>query len=100
MKKFLLLLALAFAVLPAASQSKLDLLSKAQLRTKRLELAKMSDSQFSQKMKALKRGLGVPNSNMLAIIRLNDGYTEQDLQNEGVTVLRSSHGFAFVRHRP
>lgn len=96
MKKFLLLLALAFAVLPAASQSKLDLLSKAQLRTKRLELAKMSDSQFSQKMKALKRGLGVPNSNMLAIIRLNDGYTEQDLQNEGVTVLRSSHGFAFV----
>ena len=96
MKKFLLLLALAFAVLPAASQSKLDLLSKAQLRTKRLELAKMSDSQFSQKMKALKRSLGVPTSNMLAIIRLNEGYTEQDLQDKGVTVLRCSHGFAFV----
>ena len=96
MKKFLLLLALAFAVLPAGAQSKLDLLSKAQLRAKRLELAKISDSQFTQKMKALKRSFGVPSNNVLAIIRLNDGNTEQDLQAQGVKVLRCSHGFAFV----
>lgn len=96
MKKLLLLLALAFAVLPAEAQAKLDLRSRAQLRAKRLELSKSSDSKFSQQMKVLKSAYGVPSNYMLAVIRLSDGYTEADLEAEGVMVLRCSYGFAFV----
>ncbi|MGN0213364.1 MAG: S8 family peptidase [Muribaculaceae bacterium] len=96
MKKFLLLLAMAFAVLPAEAQAKLDLRSMAQLRAKRLEMSKSSDSKFNQQMKVLKSAYGVPSNYMLAVIRLSDGYTEEDLEAEGVTVLRCSYGFAFV----
>ncbi|MGM9802574.1 MAG: S8 family peptidase [Muribaculaceae bacterium] len=96
MKKILLLLAIAGMCMGVMAQSPLDLKSRAQLRAKRMELAKKGDARYYDQISKLKSAYGVASDNMLAIIRLKDGCTEDNLRAEGVNVLRCTHGFAFV----
>lgn len=93
---YLSILFLGVAMLVSA-QSSLDLISRAQLRQKRLELKQQkAKGSCDAKMKMMKGGINLPSSYAMGIIKLADGATEDDLRTEGVNVLSSRHGFAFV----
>lgn len=97
MKKiYLMVLSLSAALSLSAQSPQLDLISQAQLRSSRLALKQKSYSQYATKARQLKRMIGVPESHALAIVKLAPGATEADLQREGVNVMSSRYGFAFV----
>lgn len=96
MRKFCLTAMMLIASLSLSAQSKLDLLSRAQVRNQRLALKQQKTGNYNEKVAKLKSTLGVPASHSLAIIRLAPGSTEDDLRAEGVNVIRSRCGFAFV----
>lgn len=96
MKKFYLMALMFSASLSISAQSTLDLLSRSQVRNQRLVLKRQEKGTFNEKMMKLKGVMGVPASHSLAIIKMAPGSTEDDLRAEGVNVLRSRCGFAFV----
>lgn len=87
---------IAMAMLLGATvnaQSSLDLVSRAQLRQHRLVVEQQAQGKEMMKIK------GMPQANasrMLGMIKLADGCSAEQLEAEGVEVLRCSHGFAFV----
>ena len=96
MNRFLLFALTIGLSLSSAAHSALDLKSKALLRHQRMEIAKPDNSEYTLKVKQLKNALGVPSDYALGIIRIADGYSDDDLRQEGINVLRSRYGFAFV----
>ena len=96
MNRFLLFAITIGLSLSSAAHSALDLKSKALLRHQRMEIAKPDNSEYTLKVKQLKNALGVPSDYALGIIRIADGYSDDDLRQEGINVLRSRYGFAFV----
>lgn len=77
------------------AQSSLDLVSRAQLRQYRLE-QKQGQADYTARVNRLKGQIGVPASHALGMVKLAPGSTVEELEAEGVNVLRSRRGFAFV----
>lgn len=96
MKKFYLMALMFSASLSLSAQSSLDLLSRSQVRKQLLMQKQQEKGTFDKKMVKLKSVMGVPASHSLAIIKMSPGSTEDDLRAEGINVLRSRCGFAFV----
>lgn len=96
MKKFYLMALMFSASLSLPAQSSLDLLSRSQVRKQLLMQKQQEKGTFDKKMVKLKSVMGVPASHSLAIIKMAPGSTEDDLRAEGINVLRSRCGFAFV----
>lgn len=96
MKRQLLSAALLMATLSVSAQSKLDLSSQATLRKLRLEQKNPSAFALAKGLRKIKQDVGVPASSVLAIAKLSDGVTEDDLRAQGVNVIRTSFGFAFI----
>lgn len=82
------------AAMGATAQSSLDLVSRAQLRQQRLIMKQ--EAKGNGKMQRLKGMMAKTGANVFGMVRLADGCTADDLMAEGVKVLRSSHGFAWV----
>lgn len=91
---FLAVLAAA-SIATVSAQSSLDLVSQAELHRIRLE-QKQTLEQSKKVNKLLKRESGSATTHVLGIIRLANGTDSKSLENEGVSVLGSRHGFAFV----
>lgn len=96
MKRQLLSAALLLATLSVSAQSRLDLSSQATLRKLRLEQKNPSAFALAKGLRKIKQDVGVPASSVLAIAKLSDGVTEDDLRAQGVNVIRTSFGFAFI----
>lgn len=96
MKKFYLMALMFSASLSLSAQSSLDLLSRSQVRKQLLMQKQQEKGTFDKKMVKLKSVMGVPAAHSLAIIKMSPGSTEDDLRAEGINVLRSRCGFAFV----
>ena len=76
-----------------SAQSSLDLVSRAKLRQQRLAIEQQAQGNDVMKVKGMRQSTA---SRMLGMIKLADGCTADQLEAEGVEVLRCSHGFAFV----
>ncbi|MGN1376361.1 MAG: S8 family serine peptidase [Prevotella sp.] len=96
MKIKLITTMLLCATLQVQAQQALDLLSRAKLRELRLQLKNKDNKEFMQKSSLLKGVSATPTTNVFSMIKLSEGATAQDLQAEGVNVLRCRHGFAFA----
>lgn len=75
------------------AQTSLDLVSRSQLRQQRLMMAQETRGGKQLKMKGV---TPAPSSHVLGMIKLADGCTAEQLEAEGINVMRCSHGFAFV----
>ena len=98
MKRFTFALA-AFALLglSALAQTKLDLASQAQLRQIRLMQQQTAAPTSRPALKAVSpAAAGKAQTRVLAFARLAEGFTEADLRQEGVDVLRSKLGFVLL----
>lgn len=80
------------AALSVSAQQSLDLVSRCQLRQQRL-LQEAADNPQTRKLKTISPESG---SRIFGMIKLADGYSADALSAEGVNVVRSSHGFAWV----
>ena len=90
------LFALFFGMaLSLSAQSSLDLQSRVQLRQQRLVL-KQSEKGVDKNLNLLKSRMPVSPSRTMGMIKLAPGASVEDLEAEGVEVLRSRYGFAFV----
>ena len=88
---FALLFGMAMTV---TAQSSLDLVSRSQLRHQRL-IMKQEAKGYNKAFK-LKDVTPASGANVFGMIKLADGCSTDELTAEGVKVLRSSHGFAWV----
>lgn len=97
MKLRILTVSLMMAALTAQAQVKLGISEQVRLRELRTELRQTDVFQFkkntSQRAKEL---IGVNPSHALAIVQMAEGTTEEDLKAQGVNVIRSRSGFAFI----
>ena len=97
MKLRILTVSLMMAALSAQAQVKLGISEQVRLRELRTELRQTDVFQFkkntSQRAKEL---IGVNPSHALAIVQMAEGTTEEDLKAQGVNVIRSRSGFAFI----
>lgn len=97
MKLRFLTVSLMMAALTADAQVKLGISEQVRLRELKSELRQTDVFQFkkntSQRAKQL---LGVNPSHALAIVQMAEGTTEEDLKAQGVNVIRSRSGFAFI----
>lgn len=97
MKVKFLTASLLLMALTASAQSKLSISDKMRLRELKMEQRNPNIFQFTRKTPTtVNETLGVPATHALAIARLADGVTEEDLKAQGVNVLRCSYGFAFI----
>lgn len=96
MKIKLITTLLLCATLQVQAQKALDLMSRAKLRELRLLQKNKNNNEFLKKRSVLKGVSATPTTNVFSMIKLSEGATAQDLQKEGVDVLRSRHGFAFA----
>ena len=98
MKRFTFALAAsALLGLSAFAQTKLDLASQAQLRQIRLTQQQTAVPTSRPALKAVNPSAqGKVQTHVLAFARLADGFTEADLRQEGVDVLRSKLGFVLL----
>ena len=88
---------LLIMALSATAQSHLGIADKVRIRQLKMEQRKPELFQFTrQTPKTVNEMLGVPQTHALAIVKLADGATEADLKAQGVNVLRTSFGFAFI----
>lgn len=94
MRKYLLFALLFGATMTAVAQSSLDLVSRAQLRQQQLMLAQ--EAKGNGKMLKLKGAAPAPGANVFGMVRLADGCSADELEAEGVKVVRCNHGFAWV----
>lgn len=88
---FTLLFGMAMTV---TAQSSLDLVSRSQLRQQRL-IMKQEAKGYNKAFK-LTGVTPASGANVFGMIKLADGCSTDELTAEGVKVLRSSHGFAWV----
>lgn len=89
------LFALMFGTaMTVTAQSALDLVSRAQLRQQRLVMKQEATS--NAKMLKLKGVTSASSANVFGMVKLADGCSADELTAEGVNVMRSSHGFAWV----
>ena len=95
--KFVFASLLITTALSAQAQTKLGISEQVRLRELKSELRKTDVFQYkkstSQRAKEL---LGVNPSYALAIAQLAEGTTEEELKAQGVNVIRSRSGFAFI----
>ena len=96
MKIKLITTLLLCATLQVQAQRALDLMSRAKLRELRLLQKNKNNNEFLKKRSVLKGVSATPTTNVFSMIKLSEGATAQDLQKEGVDVLRSRHGFANI----
>lgn len=98
MKKLLLgSLLFCGGYLLVSAQSKLDLMSRAQLRTEMLiQSGSIKDTPSTRNLKALKKQLGVADHCTLGFVKLNDGSSFDELAAEGATVLRTRGNIGIV----
>lgn len=75
------------------AQTSLDLVSRSQLRQQRLMMAQEARGGKQLKVKGV---TPEASTHVLGMIKLADGCTAEELEAEGVNVMRCSHGFAFV----
>ena len=88
---------LLIMALSATAQSHLGIADMVRIRQLKMEQRKPELFQFTrQTPKTVNEMLGVPQTHALAIVKLADGATEADLKAQGVNVLRTSFGFAFI----
>lgn len=80
----------------ATAQTSLKLSDRALVRKAALAQKMTDEQKVATGYARLKSMLGVEESHTLGIIRMKDGTTEDDLRAQGVNVLRSRYGFAFV----
>lgn len=95
MKKHFLLALLFGTAVSVFAQSSLDLVSRAQLRRQRLVL-KQEASRYGKDLNLLKSRMPAASSHAMGMVRLAPGTTVEELEKEGVNVLHSRRGFAFV----
>ncbi|MDE6152180.1 MAG: S8 family peptidase [Prevotella sp.] len=89
------LFALIFGTaMTVTAQSALDLVSRAQLRQQRLVMKQ--ETKGNAKSMRLKGITPAPEANVFGMVKLADGCSTDELTAEGVNVMRSSHGFAWV----
>ena len=94
--RFLTLPLLAVA-LSLQAQTKLGIAEQVRLRELRSEHRNADLFKFkNDKSLKAKEMLGVNPSHALAIAKMAEGTTEDDLKAQGVNVIRCSHGFAFI----
>lgn len=80
------------------AQSKLDLMSRARLRTERLiQSGTIKDSTAVRKLRAMEAQNGVPENCTLGFVRLETGASTDELVAEGATVLSRRNDIAIVR---
>ena len=94
MRKHFLFALLFGTAMAATAQSSLDLVSRAQLRQQRLIMKQ--EAKGNGKTLKLKGMTAKTGTNVFGMVRLADGCTADELEAEGVKVVRSSHGFAWV----
>lgn len=94
MRKHFLFALLFGTAMAATAQSSLDLVSRAQLRQQRLIMKQ--EAKGNGKTLKLKGMAPASGANVFGMVRLADGCTADELKAEGVKVVRSSHGFAWV----
>lgn len=87
------MLAAAGLTVTASAEQALNIRNQILLRQQRAEL---NNPTYAQKVKALKGKLNTPSNQVLAMVKLADGATEEDLVEAGATVYRVSHGFGFI----
>lgn len=92
MRKHFLFALLFGTAMAATAQSSLDLVSRAQLRQQRLIMKQ--EAKGNGKTLKLKGMTAKTGTNVFGMVRLADGCTADELEAEGVKVVRSSHGFA------
>ena len=96
LKLFTASLLMAIA-LSAQAQTKLGISEQVRLRELRSEQRKTDVFPYKKNTsRKAKEMLGINPSYALAIAQLNDGVTEEDLKAQGVNVIRSRSGFAFI----
>ena len=83
--------------LSAQAQTKLGISEQVRLRELRSEQRNTNVFQYKKNTsRKAKEMLGINPSYALAIAQLKDGVTEEDLRAQGVSVIRSRSGFAFI----
>ena len=83
--------------LSTQAQTKLGISEQVRLRELRSEQRKTDVFPYKKNTsRKAKEMLGINPSYALAIAQLNDGVTEEDLKAQGVNVIRSRSGFAFI----
>lgn len=94
MKRFVICALLTGMTLAVTAQTSLDLMSRAQLRQQRLIMKQEAKGNY----RPMKFNGETPTSvsNVFGMIKLADGSSAGELSDEGVRVLRESHGFAWV----
>lgn len=99
MKKTLLFSFLLFGGLCSVpAQSKLDLMSRARLRTERLiQSGTIKDSTAVRRLRTMKGQAGMPENCTLGFVKLEAGATTDELVAEGATVLSRRGDIAIVR---
>ena len=96
MKNIFLLLLLMCQASLAMAQSKLDLQSQMRLSNLRMEQKQLKAGGV-RRMPSMNNSMNtMPVGYTLGIVKMADNATESDLLQEGVNVIRSRHGFAFV----
>jgi len=93
MKKKILLAATVVLAGAVQAQTSLDLVSRAQLRQQRLMTAQETRGGKQLKVKGV---TPEQSTHVFGMIKLADGCTAEQLEAEGVNVMRCSQGFAFV----
>lgn len=94
MRKYFLFSLLFGIVASATAQSSLDLVSRAQLRQKRLAIKQ--EAKDRDKIKKLTGENPETDDYVIGMIKLADGCSAEDIKAEGVNVLRSSRGFVWI----
>ena len=98
MKKMIFIASLLMAIaLPTLAQVKLGISEQVRLRELKSELRETNVFQYKKNTsRKAKEMLGINPSYALAIAQLKDGVTDEDLKAQGVNVIRSRSGFAFI----
>lgn len=98
MKKLLLgSLLFCGGIFLASAQSKLDLMSRAQLRTERLvQSGILKDSPSARNLMALKKKSGITPGCTLGLVKLDDADSFDALAAEGATVLRTRGNIGII----
>lgn len=94
MKRNFLFALLFGTTMAMTAQSSLDLVSRAQLRQQRLIMKQ--EAKGNAKALKLKGVTQASGTNVFGMVKLADGCSAEELAAEGVKVMRSSHGFAWV----
>lgn len=94
MKRHFLFALLFGTTMAMTAQSSLDLVSRAQLRQQRLIMKQ--EAKGNAKTLKLKGMTQTSGANVFGMVKLADGCSAEELAAEGVKVMRSSHGFAWV----